>query len=122
MLGIVGALPNRASRHLKVAADQQIRVTAAEWPASPAAVDVAAHHGMAASRDCVRYEPLERVAAEFNRHAPKPIEIATPALGQMQISGACAATDDTDALIAFLRTLRGLRVEVTATRFRISQQ
>jgi ferric-dicitrate binding protein FerR (iron transport regulator) len=39
----------------------------------------------------------------------------------LQISGAFA-TDDTDAFIAFLRTLKGVRVEVTATRIRVSQQ
>ena len=66
-------------------------------------------------------EPLERVAAEFNRYAPKPIEIATPALRSLQISGVFA-TDDTDAFIAFLRSLKGVRVEITATRIRVSQE
>jgi len=66
------------------------------------------------------HEPLERVAAEFNRFAPKPIEIATPALRSLQISGVFA-TDDTEAFIAFLRTLKGVRVEVTATNIRVSQ-
>jgi ferric-dicitrate binding protein FerR (iron transport regulator) len=36
------------------------------------------------------HEPLERVAAEFNRYAPKPIEIVTPALRNLQITGAFA--------------------------------
>jgi transmembrane sensor len=66
------------------------------------------------------HEPLERVAAEFNRYAPKPIEIATPTLRSLQISGVFA-TDDTDAFIAFLRTIKGVRVEVTATHIRVSQ-
>ena len=116
-----GANPNNAPRYVQVSADQQIRVTEAEWPATPVAVD-AQHTTAWLHREIVfDHEPLERVAAEFNRYAPKPIEIATPALRNLQISGAFA-TDDTDAFIAFLRTLKGVRVEVTATRIRVSQQ
>jgi transmembrane sensor len=65
-------------------------------------------------------EPLERVAAEFNRYSPTPIEIVTPTLRDLQISGVFA-TDDTEAFIAFLRSLKGVRVEVTATRIRVSR-
>jgi hypothetical protein len=49
----------------------------------------------------------------------KPIEIATPALRNLQISGVFA-TDDTEAFIAFLRSLKGVRVEVMETRIRVS--
>ena len=66
------------------------------------------------------HEPLEHVAAEFNRYGPKPIEIATPALRNLQISGVFA-TDDPEAFIAFLRSLKGVRVEVTETRVRVSR-
>ncbi|MGB8692521.1 MAG: FecR domain-containing protein, partial [Steroidobacteraceae bacterium] len=65
-------------------------------------------------------EPLEQVAAEFSRYTAKPIEIATPALRKLRISGVFA-TDDTDAFIAFLRSLKGVRVEVTATSIRVSK-
>jgi transmembrane sensor len=65
-------------------------------------------------------EPLERVAAEFNRYAPKPIKITTPALRNLEISGVFA-TDDPEAFIAFLRSLTGVRLEVTTTRIRVSQ-
>jgi ferric-dicitrate binding protein FerR (iron transport regulator) len=51
-------------------------------------------------------QPLERVAANSIATPPKPIEIATPALRNLQISGAFA-TDDTDAFIWLLRTLKG---------------
>ena len=113
--------PSNAPRYVHVGADQQIRVTEAEWPAAPIAVD-AQHTTAWLHREIVfDHEPLERVAAEFNRYAPKPIEIATPALRNLQISGAFA-TDDTDAFVAFLRTLKGVRVEVTPTRIRVSQQ
>jgi len=121
MLEKRGTNPNDAPRYVHVGADQQIRVTEAEWPATPISVD-AQHTTAWLHREIVfDHEPLERVAAEFNRYAPKPIEIATPALQSLQISGAFA-TDDTDAFIAFLRTLKGVRVEVTATRIRVSQQ
>ena len=120
-LGKPGTKANDAPRYVQVSADQQIRVTEAEWPATPIPVD-APHTTAWLHREVVfDHEPLERVAAEFNRYAPKPIEIATPALRNLQISGAFA-TDDTDAFIAFLRTLKGVRVDVTATRIRVSQQ
>ena len=64
------------------------------------------------------HEPLEQVAAEYNRYTSKPIEIATPALRNLQISGVFA-TDDPEAFIAFLRSLKGVRVEVTETRIRV---
>jgi hypothetical protein len=64
---------------------------------------------------------VERVAAEFNRYAPKPIEIATPAAGEQEISGAFAI-DDADPFVAFLRTLTGLRVEFTATQIKVSRR
>jgi transmembrane sensor len=116
-----GALPINPSRYVQVAANQQIRVTAAELPAAPTAVD-APHATAWLHREVVfDHEPLERVVAEFNRYAPTPIEISTPALRKLEISGAFA-TDDTDAFIAFLRSLKGLRVEVTPTRVQVSQQ
>ena len=60
------------------------------------------------------------VASEFNRYAQKPIEIATPALRNLKVSGVFA-TDNTSAFIAFLRSLKGVQVEVTATQIRVSQ-
>jgi transmembrane sensor len=121
MLEKRGTHPSEVPRYVHVGADQQIRVAAAEWPATPMPVD-AQHTAAWLHREIVfDHEPLERVAAEFNRYAPRPIDIATPALRNLQISGAFA-TDDTDAFIAFLRTLKGVRVEVTATRIRVSQQ
>jgi ferric-dicitrate binding protein FerR (iron transport regulator) len=60
------------------------------------------------------------VAREFNRYTQKPIEIVTPALRNLEISGVFA-TDDPAAFIAFLRSLEGVQVEVTATRIRVSE-
>jgi transmembrane sensor len=107
-------------RFVQLGADQQIRVAADEWPATPTAVDAQRTTAWLHRQIVFDQEPLERVAAEFNRYAPKPIEIATPALRNLQISGVFA-TDDTEAFIAFLRSLTGVRVEVTTTRIRVSQ-
>jgi transmembrane sensor len=116
----VGLTQNLSRRLVQVSADQQIRVAADEWPATPFAVE-AEHFTAWLHREVVfDHEPLERVATEFNRYAPKPIDVVTPALRSLRISGAFA-TDDTDTFIAFLRTLKGVRVEVTATVIRVYQ-
>jgi transmembrane sensor len=110
---------NHPPRLVQLGADQQIRVAEGEWPATPATVDAQRTTAWLHRQIVFDQEPLERVAAEFNRYAPKPIEIATPALRNLEISGVFA-TDDTEAFIAFLRSLKGVRVEVTTTRIRVS--
>jgi transmembrane sensor len=110
---------NHPPRFVRLGADQQIRVAEGEWPATPTAVDAQRTTAWLRRQIVFDQEPLERVAAEFNRYAPKPVEIATPALRNLQISGAFA-TDDTEAFIAFLRSLKGVQVEVTTTRIRVS--
>jgi transmembrane sensor len=112
---------NQSPRFVQLRADQQIRVAETQWPATPVAVEAQQSTAWLHRQIAFDHEPLERVAAEFNRYAPKPIEIATPALRSLQISGVFT-TDDTDAFIAFLRTLKGVRVEVSATRIRVSQE
>jgi len=57
--------------------------------------------------------------AEFNRYAAKPIEVATPALRNLQISGVFS-TDDTDAFICLPATSR-CAVEVNATQIRVTR-
>jgi transmembrane sensor len=61
---------------------------------------------------------MSRVAQEFNRYSDKPIEIVSPSLQNLEISGVFA-TDDPTAFIAFLRSLEGVRVEVTPTSIRV---
>jgi transmembrane sensor len=111
--------PNHSARSIELTADQQIRVAEGEWPATPVAVDAERTTAWLHRQIAFDHEPLERVAAEYNRYTSKPIEIATPALRTLQISGVFA-TDDTDAFIAFLRSLKGVRVEVTETRILVS--
>jgi transmembrane sensor len=107
-------------RPVELNADQQIRVADGAWPATPVAVDAERATAWLHRQIAFQNEPLEQVAAEYSRYTARPIEIATPALKTLRISGVFA-TDDTDAFIAFLRSLKGVRVEVTATRIRVSQ-
>src|ERR1700676_2364559 len=111
---------NHSPRFVELSADQQIRVTEGEGLATPVAVDAQRSTAWLHRQIAFDHEPLERVAAEYNRYTSKPIEITTPALRNLQISGVFA-TDDIEAFIAFLRSLKGVRVEVTPTRIRVSQ-
>jgi transmembrane sensor len=112
---------NPTPRYVEVGADQQIRVAADQWPAAPTTVDALRSTAWLRHEIVFDHEPLERVAADFNRYAVKPIQISTPALRSLEISGVFA-TDDAEAFIAFLRSLKGVRVEVTATQINVSQQ
>jgi transmembrane sensor len=120
----VGPTPSGQSpllRPIELNANQQVRVAAGAWPAVPVAVDARRTTAWLHRQIVFNNEPLEQVAAEYNRYTAKPIEIVTPALRKLKISGVFA-TDDTDAFVAFLRSLKGVRVEVTATRIRVSAE
>jgi transmembrane sensor len=117
-VGASNSTPNHSPRFVQLSADQQIRVTEGEWPATPVAVDAQRTTAWLHRQIAFDHEPLEHVAAEYNRYTSKPIEIDTPALRNLQISGVFA-TDDPEAFIAFLRSLKGVRVEVTETRIRV---
>jgi transmembrane sensor len=118
-VGPQNSSPNYAVRSIALTANQQLRVAEGEWPATPVAVDAERTTSWLHRQIAFDHEPLERVAAEYNRYISKPIEIATPALRTLRISGVFA-TDDSDAFIAFLRSLKGVRVEVTETRILVS--
>src|SRR5215471_10174452 len=121
-VGLSAASPNQGypPQLVQVNAGQQITVIDGEWPAAPVAVDAQRTTAWLHRQIMFENEPLERVASEFNRYAQKPIEIATPALRNLKVSGVFA-TDNTAAFIAFLRSLKGVHVEVTATQIRVSQ-
>jgi transmembrane sensor len=107
-------------KFVQLEANQQIRITNGARAAAPSAVDAQHTTAWLHRQIMFEHEPLERVAREFNRYASKPFEITTPALRALEISGVFA-TDDTAAFIAFLRSLDGVRVEITATRIRVVQ-
>lgn len=91
------------------------------WPVAPIAVDAKRTAAWLRRQIVVDHEPLERVAAEYNRYSVKQIAITTPALRDLRISGVFA-TDDTSAFIAFLRSLKGVRVEATTAQIRVSEE
>jgi transmembrane sensor len=109
---------NHAPRYIELRAGQQLSMTEGAWPTIPVTVDAQGTTAWLRREIAFDHEPLERVVAEYNRYIGKPIEIASPALRNLQISGVFA-TDDPDAFIAFLRSLKGVRVEVTETRIRV---
>ena len=106
---------------VQLKAEEQLRVTPDNWPATPVPAD--AQRATAWLRRQIMFdnEPLECVASEFNRYTSKQIEITSPELRSMKISGVFA-TDNSAAFIAFLRSLEGVRVDVTATRIIVSQK
>jgi transmembrane sensor len=108
-------------RFVELAAGQQVSVTEGEGPITPVAVDAQSATAWLHQQIVFDHEPLERVAAEYNRYTTKPIEIATPALRNLPITGEFA-TNDPDTFIAFLRSLKGVRVEVTPARINVSRE
>jgi transmembrane sensor len=117
-VGLSRSSENHSPRIIQLNADQQVRVANGALPATAETVDAKRTTAWLHRQIAFDNEPLERVAAEYNRYTAKPIEIATPALRNLRISGVFA-TDDTDAFVAFLRSLKGVRVEVTPTRIRV---
>jgi len=118
--GGTSAVSGRTAPAVELTADQQLTVAAGDWPVTPVAVDAERSTAWLHRQISFNHERLERVAREFNRYSPKPIEISSPALRNLEISGVFS-TDDIDAFIAFLRSLDGVHVEVTETRIRVSQ-
>jgi transmembrane sensor len=119
--GRSGANPAIAPAFVELRGNQQLRVTPGQWPAVPVTVDAQQANRWLHHEISFENEPLGRVASEFNRYAPKRIEIMTPELRDLQISGVFS-TDDPEAFLAFLRSLDGVRVQVTANRILVSRK
>jgi len=101
-----------------VHAGEQIRVTDGTLPSSATPADMQRSTAWLRRQIIFEQEPLETVAAEFNRYSATTIEIETPSLRALAISGTFSA-DDTESFVAFLKSLDGVRVDVTATRVRV---
>jgi transmembrane sensor len=117
--------PNRSQTQplpsVELGAGQQLSVAEGAWPATPVSVGAQRTTAWLHRQIMFEGEPLDRVVAEFNRYAQKPIEIASPALRDLEISGVFSV-DDSEAFIAFLRSLEGVQVDVTDKRIRVSQK
>jgi transmembrane sensor len=112
-----GTVPRAA--FIELSANEQLRV--AQWPpGAPIAADAHGTTSWMRRQITFEHEPLASVAKEFNRYASKPIVITTPALGNQEISGVFTI-DDPDEFVAFLRSLKGVHVEVTDSRILVSQ-
>jgi len=98
--------------------NEQLRVSQTTWPVAPSAVDAQRVIAWLQRRIVFENEPLANVAMEFNRYVSVPIEIDGPELRRLRISGVFA-DDDTEAFVAFLRSMKGLRVDVTPARIRV---
>jgi len=119
--GRLGSSQNPATGSVQLGANQQISMIQGQWPATPIPVDAQRATAWLHRQIVFDREPLKRIAAEFNRYAQKPIEITTPDLQDLEVSGV-VSTDDPEEMLAFLRSLEGVRVEVTATRIRVSRK
>jgi transmembrane sensor len=123
-VGLAPGLPGAAGaagRTVPVRAGEQLQVSRGSLP--DAAVPVDTRRGTAWLRREIVFEqePLGIVAAEFNRYSATPIEIETPELRTLRISGVFSA-DDTETFVAFLKSLDGVSVEVTPARIRVSRR
>ena len=103
---------------LYLPAGQRVRIVGGVI-GKPAGVDL--HETESWLRGQIAFEqlPLGKVAAEFNRYIPVPIEIDDPSLHSLRVSG---VFDDQDSasFLAFVRTLKtGVVVERSASRIRV---
>ena len=103
---------------LRVSGGEQVRVAAGVLPGRPSPTDTERSTAWLRRQIVFERQPLASVAAEFNRYGAVPIEIETPGLRALLISGLFAA-DDPDTFIAFLRGLEGVTVDATPARIRV---
>jgi transmembrane sensor len=120
--GAPGASSGEANRGgTAVAAGEQVRLVSGAVSSGPTEVDAQRATAWLRRRILFERQPLSNVAAEFNRYTRTPIEIETAELRGLAISGSFEE-DDVESFVAFLRTLDGVRVEVDATRIRVSKR
>jgi transmembrane sensor len=122
-VGLAPGQPGAGSaggRTVAVRAGERLQVSQGSLPSTVVTADTRRGTAWLRRQIVFEQEPLGLVAAEFNRYSAKPIEIETPELRTIQISGVFSA-DDTETFVAFLRSLDGVSVEVTNTRIRVSR-
>ena len=84
-----GMFPNPGRRGVLFAAGSALAATMASFllPARVEHVDAQQTVAWLHRQIAFDHEPLERVAAEYNRYAPKPIDITAPELKSLEVSG-----------------------------------
>ncbi|HKE42974.1 MAG TPA: FecR domain-containing protein [Steroidobacteraceae bacterium] len=103
---------------LLLGAGEQVRIDNGALPDAAAHVDAQQATAWLRHEIAFEHQPLGDVVAEFNRYNRTPIEVVTPELRTIEISGVFAQ-DDTDSFIVFLRSLDGVGVEVREDRVRV---
>lgn len=116
--GNAGQPATGSSVPVQVSAGQQVRVVSGLLPAAPSQVDTSRVTAWLHRQIAFEHEALSVVAAEFSRYSPAPIVIESPELRTLAVSGVFNV-DDTESFVAFLRSLKGVGVEVTPTRIRV---
>jgi transmembrane sensor len=103
-----------------LAAGEQVRVADGQPPGRVTTAPVERSTAWLRRQIVFEREPLALVAAEFNRYSPLPIEIETPTLRALTVSG-IFSVDDTETFLDFLRTFPGVTVQATAGSIRVFQ-
>ncbi len=116
--GTAGTAAAGTGGTMQVDAGQQVRVIRGELPAQPSQVDTRQVTAWLHRQIAFQHEALSIVAAEFSRYSSAPIVIESPELRTLAVSGVFNV-DDTESFVAFLRSLKGVGVAVTATRVRV---
>ena len=114
----VGQRAMASSMPVELSAGQQARVVRGLLPAPPSQVDTGRVTAWLHRQIAFEHEALSVVAAEFSRYSPTPVEIESPELRALAVSGVFNV-DDSESFVAFLRGLQGVGVEVTSTRIRV---
>ena len=109
-----------ASTSVNAGAGEQVRVIDGQLPQPPTPADVQRSTAWLHRQITFERQPLALVTAEFNRYSPRPIDIETPALGTLPITG-IFSVDDTETFLDFLRTFDGVTIQATPTRIRVFQ-
>jgi transmembrane sensor len=100
---------------------EQIEVAQGSLPASAAPTDVRRQTAWLRREIVFQAEPLANVVSEFNRYGATRIDIDSPDLRSLRVTGVFSA-DDTETFIAFLKSLEGVKVQVTPTRIVVSRR
>lgn len=116
--GNAGQPATGGSAPVEVSAGQQVRVVNGLLPAPPSQVDTSRVTAWLHRQIAFEHEALSVVAAEFSRYSPAPVVIESPELRTLAVSGVFNV-DDTESFVAFLRSHKGVGVEVTAARIRV---
>jgi transmembrane sensor len=102
-------IAREGAARVMVHAGQQLRIDSELAATGPLAVDASHSAAWLDGQIYFDQEPLAEVAAEVSRYSPQPIEVRDARLRALPISGACAA-NDTEAFLAFVRSLDGVHV------------